>query len=58
MLLLGCEKRGLSLEAQALCDLMVRIPMVGQTDSLNVAIATSILLYELFNQRRDGRQTR
>ncbi len=34
------------------CDRVVRIPMVGQSDSLNLAIATSVLLYQVFNQRR------
>jgi TrmH family RNA methyltransferase len=31
---------------------MVRIPMVGRSDSLNLAVATSVLLYEVFNQQR------
>ncbi|HLK59230.1 MAG TPA: RNA methyltransferase [Chthonomonadaceae bacterium] len=55
MLLLGCEKRGLTPELQSLCDVMVKIPMVGRSDSLNVAVATSVMLYELFNQRRRAR---
>lgn len=52
VLLMGGERKGLSPELQALCDVMVRIPMVGAIDSLNVAVATGIMLYELFNQRR------
>ena len=44
--------KGLSPEFQAVCDRMVRIPMVGTSDSLNLAMATSVLLYEVFNQRR------
>ncbi|HWE64483.1 MAG TPA: RNA methyltransferase [Chloroflexota bacterium] len=55
ILLMGDERSGLSAELQALCDLMVRIPMVGRSDSLNLAIATSVLLYELFNQQRERR---
>ncbi|HLK59130.1 MAG TPA: RNA methyltransferase [Chthonomonadaceae bacterium] len=51
-LLMGSEGRGLSPQEQALCDHMVRIPMVGRSDSLNLAIATSLLLYEVFHQRR------
>ena len=54
VLLLGGERKGLSAAVQALCDVVVRIPMVGQTDSLNLAIAASLLLYEVFNQRRRG----
>jgi RNA methyltransferase, TrmH family len=52
VLLMGEERKGLPQELQALCDEMVCIPMVGKSDSLNLAIATSILLYEVFNQRR------
>ena len=47
VLLLGDERRGLSESQRALCDQLVRIPMVGAGDSLNVAIAGSLLLYEL-----------
>jgi TrmH family RNA methyltransferase len=53
VLLMGGERQGLSPELQALCDVMVQIPMVGGGDSLNVAVATAIMLYELFNQRRE-----
>lgn len=52
ILLLGGEKKGVSPQVQALCDLMVKIPMVGRGDSLNLAIAAGILLYEVFDQRR------
>jgi TrmH family RNA methyltransferase len=52
VLFMGSERKGLPPEFQALCDRMVKIPMVGTSDSLNLAIATSVLLYEVFNQRR------
>lgn len=52
VLLMGGERKGLSSELQALCDVMARIPMVGRADSLNLAVATGVMLYELFNQRR------
>lgn len=52
ILLIGEERKGLSAELQAICDLMVRIPMIGESDSLNVAMATGVMLYEVFNQRR------
>ena len=52
MLLVGCEKRGVTPEVMALCDRLVKIPMVGRSDSLNVGVAASLMLYELFNQRR------
>lgn len=51
-LLMGSEREGLAPEHQALCDLVVSIPMVGRSDSLNLAAATSVALYEVFNQRR------
>ena len=54
LLFMGWEREGLGRDDQALCDLMVRIPMVGGCDSLNLAIATGVMLYEVFNQRRAG----
>jgi TrmH family RNA methyltransferase len=52
VLLMGSERMGLSAEQQAACDLTVRIPMVGTGDSLNLAVATSVVLYEVFHQHR------
>ncbi len=52
VLLMGDERKGLPPELQALCDVMVNIPMVGSPDSLNVAVATGVMLYEIFHQRR------
>jgi TrmH family RNA methyltransferase len=52
VLLMGSEREGLGPEQQALCDLVVRIPMVGRSDSLNLAVATGVMLYEIFNRQR------
>lgn len=52
VLLMGSEREGLSPQQQAHCDLIVAIPMVGRSDSLNLAVATGVMLYELFNQQR------
>lgn len=52
LILLGSERQGLSAEARAHCDQLVRIPMVGRSDSLNLAVATGVLLYEVFNRSR------
>jgi len=52
VLLMGSERQGLAPEQQANCDLMVSIPMIGRSDSLNLAVATGVVLYEIFNQRR------
>ncbi len=49
---MGGERKGLSPDLLALCDVVVRIPMAGATDSLNLSVAASLLLYEVFNQRR------
>ena len=54
VLLMGSESRGLSAEGLALCDTVVSIPMVGHNDSLNLSVAASVMLYEIFNQRRIG----
>lgn len=51
VLLMGSEREGLSMEQQEACDLLVRIPMVGRSDSLNLAVATGIILYAVHNRR-------
>ena len=48
----GTEQYGLSEEWLAQADVQVRIPMLGQADSLNVATASALLLYEAVRQRR------
>ncbi|HEY4383976.1 MAG TPA: RNA methyltransferase [Ktedonobacteraceae bacterium] len=53
ILLMGSERQGLSPEQQAVCDLVVSIPMRGSSDSLNVSIATAVVLYEILH-RREG----
>lgn len=50
--LMGNEGAGLPADYEARCDTLVKLPMRGKADSLNVAVATAVLLYELFNQRR------
>ena len=47
-LMLGNERSGLTNEQRSLCREIVRIPMVGGTDSLNLAVAGSLLLYAVF----------
>ena len=42
---IGSEKRGLSGHHIEACDFMVRIPMRGRCDSINVAVAAGILLF-------------
>lgn len=48
----GTEQLGLSERLMQAADIHVRIPMNGVADSLNVAMATTVLLYEALRQRR------
>jgi RNA methyltransferase, TrmH family len=51
-IVVGAEQYGLSERWMQAADERVKIPMLGQADSLNVANATTILLYEAVRQRR------
>jgi TrmH family RNA methyltransferase len=50
ILLMGSEREGLSTEQKAVCTRMVRLPMRGKGTSLNLAVATGILLYSLLDK--------
>jgi TrmH family RNA methyltransferase len=52
VLLIGSEKRGLSGHLAETADFMVRIPMLGGCDSINVSVAAGVLLFEISSQRR------
>jgi 23S rRNA (uridine2479-2'-O)-methyltransferase len=52
VLLVGNETNGLSHAYREMCDAVVRIPMRGMATSLNAAVATSIVLYEVDTHRR------
>lgn len=52
----GTEQLGLSERWMQQADLQVRIPMNGVADSLNVAMATTLLLYEVYRQRKEAQQ--
>jgi TrmH family RNA methyltransferase len=51
VLWMGGERKGLNAEQMADCDVLVRLPMSGHSDSLNLAVATGIMLYEVLRQR-------
>ena len=53
-LLVGNESQGLPPAYEEACDLLVKIPMLGKADSLNAAVATAVMAYEVLNQRRQG----
>jgi len=51
-ILVGNESQGLPRAYEEACDLLVKIPMLGKADSLNAAVATAVMAYEVVNQRR------
>ncbi len=50
--LIGNEAKGLTEEAADQADACIRIPMAGQVESLNAAVAASVLMFETARQRR------
>jgi RNA methyltransferase, TrmH family len=52
-ILMGNEQSGLPADYAATCDTLVKMPMYGKADSLNVAMATAVLAYEVRNQFRE-----
>ena len=51
-IVMGAEGKGLRRLTRELCDHLVRIPMAGSVESLNVSVATGVLLFEAIRQRR------
>ena len=50
-LVLGAEGTGLRDLTRKTCDYLVRLPQLGSVESLNVSVATGMLLYEAVRQR-------
>ncbi|MBL0389426.1 23S rRNA (guanosine(2251)-2'-O)-methyltransferase RlmB [Tumebacillus sp. ITR2] len=55
VLVIGNEGKGLGEVVKKRCDHLVRLPMIGQVQSLNAGVATGILLYEVLRQRGEKR---
>jgi TrmH family RNA methyltransferase len=51
-ILVGNEQSGLPPAYAEQCDLLVKMPMLGKADSLNAAVATAVMTYEVVNQWR------
>jgi 23S rRNA (guanosine2251-2'-O)-methyltransferase len=54
-LVLGAEGQGMRQLTRRSCDELLRIPMAGAVESLNVSVAAGVCLYEALRQRRHGR---
>lgn len=55
VIVIGNEGKGLGEVIKKRCDYLVRLPMIGQVQSLNAGVATGILLYEVLRQRGEKR---
>lgn len=55
-LIMGSEEKGIAEEHISLCDEMVSIPLMGEIQSLNVAVASGIILFEAVRQRQQTEQ--
>jgi TrmH family RNA methyltransferase len=53
-ILVGNEQAGLPEAYESECDLLVKMPMLGKADSLNAAVATAVMAYEVINQWRQA----
>ena len=51
--MIGNEAGGLRPETADRADVRIRIPMMGQVESLNAAVAASVLMFEAARQRRN-----
>lgn len=51
VMVIGNEGKGLGEVVKKRCDFLVRLPMIGQVQSLNAGVAAGILLYEVLRQR-------
>lgn len=53
-IVMGAEGHGLRQLTRQHCDFLVRLPQLGAVESLNVSVATGMLLYEVLRQRLSG----
>lgn len=53
-IIMGGEEQGMRRLTREHCDLLVRLPMHGRVESLNVSVASGICMYEVIRQRRQA----
>ena len=51
VLVIGSEGKGLSRLVKETCDLVIKLPMRGQIESLNASVAAGLALYEVWRAR-------
>ena len=51
-IVMGAEEKGMRRLTRENCDQLIKLPMAGQVESLNVSVATAVCLYEVVRQRR------
>jgi len=56
-LVVGSEGRGLARLVRETCDFLIRLPLEGQVESLNAAVAGAVAMYEALRQRSIGRDS-
>jgi TrmH family RNA methyltransferase len=47
---MGSEREGLTPEQAALCERLIHLPMRGRASSLNLAVATGVMLYDMLEK--------
>jgi len=52
-IVIGNESKGIGRLIKEKCDFLVKLPMLGQLNSLNASVAAGVLMYEAVRQRRD-----
>ena len=50
-IVIGSEGEGMSRIVREHCDFLIKIPMLGQIESLNASVAAGVLMYEAVRQR-------
>jgi 23S rRNA (guanosine2251-2'-O)-methyltransferase len=50
-LVIGAEEKGLRRLTREQCDLLIKLPMLGKLESLNLSVATGVMIYEAVRQR-------